>query len=177
MFPNVAKCNAFSKKVGYIKYFGIDRQSLGLGGDQDWLKLKQHVHISFEDQQHSIANQPNNPTIHELSPWLRVSYWHNLATNHIIPLGAPMDEIMATFELLGPIDGDFKWGWLPLMIQAYHEKSQTIICHVQYWLKQLVIVIVIDVTKLTKMGFNELWVLSTRRKYCTLMTKLFIAMI
>ncbi len=95
------------KKVGYITYFGIDHQSLGLGSDQDWLKLKEHVQMSFEDHQHSIVNQPNNPTICELSPWLRVSCWHNLATNHIIPLGAPMDEIMATFELLGPTDGDF----------------------------------------------------------------------
>jgi len=36
-----------------------------------------------------------------------VSCWHNLAANHIIPLGAPMDEIMATFEFLGPTNGDF----------------------------------------------------------------------
>jgi len=80
---------------------------LDLGGDQDWLKLKEHVQISFEDHQHSIANQPNNPTIRELSPWLRVSCWHNLAASHIIPLGAPMDEIMVAFELSGPSDGDF----------------------------------------------------------------------
>jgi hypothetical protein len=61
------------------------------------------------------------------------------------------------------------------MIHAYHEKSQTIIRHVQYWLRQLVIVV--DVTKLAKVGFNEFWVPSTKSKYCTLMTKLFIAMI
>jgi len=80
---------------------------LGLGVDQDWLKLKEHVQMSFKNHQHSIANQPNTPTSYELSPWLRVSCWHNLATNHIIPLGAPMDEIMATFELMGRTDGDF----------------------------------------------------------------------
>jgi hypothetical protein len=95
------------KKVGYITYFDIDHQSLGLGVDQDWLKLKEHVQMSFKNHQHSIANQPNTPTSYELSPWLRVSCWHNLATNHIIPLGAPMDEIMATFELMGRTDGDF----------------------------------------------------------------------
>jgi len=61
------------------------------------------------------------------------------------------------------------------MIHAYHEKAQTIIHHAQYWLRQLVIVV--DVTKLAKMGFNELWVLSTKSKCCTLMIKLFIAMI
>jgi len=61
------------------------------------------------------------------------------------------------------------------MIQAYHEKAQTIIHHVQQWLRQSVIAI--DVTKLAKVGFNKLWVLSTKSKYCTLMIKLFIVMI
>jgi hypothetical protein len=39
------------------------------------------------------------------------------------------------------------------------------------------LVIIVDVTKLAKVGFNELWVPSTRSKYYALMTKLFIAMI
>jgi hypothetical protein len=110
LFDDVSqRCQVQSsfKEVGYITYFNIDHQSLGLGGDQDWLKLKEHVQMSFEDHQHSIANQPNNPIICELNPWLRVSRWHKLVANHIIPLGAPMDEIMVAFELLGPTNGDF----------------------------------------------------------------------
>jgi hypothetical protein len=45
----------------------------------------------------------------------------------------------------------------------------------QYWLRWLVITI--DVTKLAKVGLNELWVPSTINKYCALMTKLFTIMI
>jgi hypothetical protein len=94
------------------------------------MKFKEDVEMSFENHQCSITNQPNNPTIHELSPWLRVFCWHDLATDHIIPSNAPIDEIMVEFEFLEPANGDFNWDRLPLMIQANHEKTQIIIYHV-----------------------------------------------
>jgi hypothetical protein len=34
-----------------------------------------------------------NPSIRELSPWLRMSRWHELTVNHIIPAGTPLDRI------------------------------------------------------------------------------------
>ncbi|CAN5957261.1 unnamed protein product [Sphagnum jensenii] len=81
------------KKVGYTAYFGVDHQNTKLTGNLAGLRLKEQVHVSLQAHQCSQGNATPNPSICELSPWLRVSCWHKLAVNHIIPTGTPLDHI------------------------------------------------------------------------------------
>ncbi len=76
-----------------------------LEGDPTGLHLKEQVHVSLQAHQCSLGNVAPNPSICELSPWLRVSRWHELAVNHIILAGMPLDHIKRASvldALLGP---------------------------------------------------------------------------
>jgi len=84
---NHAKHSAFSKKVGYIAYFGVNHQNMELVGDQVGFQLKEQVRALLKAHQCSILNMVQNPSIYELSPWLNMFHWHELAINHIIPIG------------------------------------------------------------------------------------------
>jgi hypothetical protein len=64
-----------------------------LAGDRARLQLKEQVHVSLEAHQCSILNMAQNPSICELSPGLKMSCWHELAINHIIPVGMSLDHI------------------------------------------------------------------------------------
>ncbi len=81
------------KKVGYTTYFGVDHQNMELAGDLMGLQLKEQVRASLEAHECSVLNMAPNPSIRELSPWLRVSCWHELVVNQIIPGGMPLDHI------------------------------------------------------------------------------------
>jgi hypothetical protein len=84
MFTNLAMCIDFLKKLVTIHILGLN-QNINLEGDEVELELRAQVQASFEDHQHSVANQTTTIDVHKLSPWLRVSHWHDLAINHIIP--------------------------------------------------------------------------------------------
>jgi len=104
------------KQVGYTAYFGVDHQNMELAGDSVGLQLKEQVHVSLHAHQCSTSNVARNPSIRELSPWLRISHWHELAVNHIIPVGTPLDHVKQASMLPTPIDGEFNLDRLPLMV-------------------------------------------------------------
>jgi len=116
-----------------------------------------------------------NPSIRELNPWLRLSRWHELAVNHIIPAGTPLDHIKQASVLLTLIGGESNLDHLPLMVRGYLEDAQAMIGHVPYHLRRLVVSV--KDSPVTTMGLNQLWVPSTISKYCMLMTKLLIMMV
>ncbi|CAM6013301.1 unnamed protein product [Sphagnum balticum] len=163
------------KQVGYTAYFGVDHQNMELAGDSMGLQLKEQVHVSLHAHQCSTSNVAPNPSIRELSPWLRISRWHELAVNHIIPTGTPLDHVKQASILPTPIDREFNLDRLPLMVRAYLENAQTIISRVPYHLRRLVVFL--EDSPVATVGLNQLWVPSTLRKYCALMTKLLITMV
>jgi hypothetical protein len=71
------------RMVGYKAYFGVDHQNMELEGDTAGLHLKEQVHVLLWAHQCSLGNVAPNPSVCELSPWLRVSRWHELAVSHI----------------------------------------------------------------------------------------------
>jgi hypothetical protein len=81
------------KKVGYSAYFGVDHQNMELTGDPVGLRLKEQVHASLEAHRRSVLRTAQKPLICELSPWLKMSRWHELAVDQIIPTGTPLDHI------------------------------------------------------------------------------------
>jgi hypothetical protein len=146
-----------------------------LVGDLAKLQLKKQVHVLLEAHQCSILNVTPNPSIHESSPWLRMSRWHELTINHIILVGTPLNHIKQANVFPTLISGEFNLDRLPLMVRAYLENAQTMIGHVPYHFKQLVVSV--EDSFVATMGLNQLWVPSTINKYCMLMTKLFITMV
>ncbi len=111
------------KKVGYTMYFGVDHQNLELEGDLLGFHLKEQVHESLQAHQCSISKVAPNPSIHELSPWLRISRWHELAVNHIIPAGTSLDHIKQASVFPNPIGGESNLDRLPLMVRTYLENA------------------------------------------------------
>jgi hypothetical protein len=61
------------------------------------------------------------------------------------------------------------------MVWTYLENAQTMISHVPYHLRLLVVYVKNSFVAIV--GFNQLWVPSTISKYCMVMTKLFITMV
>ncbi len=163
------------KKVGYTAYFGVDHQNVELEGDPVGLHLKEQVHVSLQAHQCSVRDAAPNPSIHELSPWLRVSCWHKLAVNHIILEGMSLDRIKQASVLPNPIGGESNLDRLPSMVRAYLENAQAMIGRVPYHLRRLV-VSVVD-SPLAMVGLNQLWVPSTVTRYSTLMTKFLTMMV
>jgi len=104
------------RKVEYFTYFGVDHQNMELAGDPARLQLKEQVHVSLHAHQCLTSNMPPNPSIHELSPWLKISRWHELAVNHIIPAGTPLDHVKQASVLSTSIGGEFNLDHLPLMV-------------------------------------------------------------
>ncbi len=104
------------RKVGYTVYFGVDHQNLELEGDLPGFHLKEQVHESLQAHQCSISKVAPNPSIRELSPWLRIFRWHELAVNHIIPAGTPLDHIKQASVLPNSIGGESNLDRLPLMV-------------------------------------------------------------
>jgi len=145
-----------------------------LVGDPMGLQLKEQVRASLEAHECSVLNVAPNPSIPELSPWLRVSRWHELAVNHIIPTGTPLDHIKQASVLPTPMNGEFNLDYLPSMVRAYLENAQTMISRVPYHLR---LVVSVEDSTVATVGLNQLWVPSTVSKYCMLMTKLLVAMV
>jgi hypothetical protein len=73
------------------------------------------------------------------------------------------------------MNGEFNLDSLPLMVRAYLENAQTMIGRVPYHFRRLVVSV--EDSPVTTVGFNHLWVPSTVSKYCMLMTKLLIVMV
>jgi hypothetical protein len=163
------------RKVGYTVYFGVDHQNLELGGDLSGFHLKEQVHESLQAHLCSISKVAPNPSIRELNPWLRISRWHELAVNHIILVGTPLDHIKQTSVLSNPIDGKSNLDRLPLMVRAYLENAQAVIGRVPYHPKRLVVSV--EDSPVATVGLKHLWVPSTISKYCMLMTKLLVTMV
>jgi hypothetical protein len=90
-------------------------------------------------------------------------------------VGTPLDHVKQASVLPTPIDGEFNLDRLPLMVRTYLENAQTIIGRVPYHLRRLVISL--EDSPVATVGLNQLWVPSTIKKYCTLMTKLLITMV
>jgi len=90
-------------------------------------------------------------------------------------VGTPLDHVKQASVLPTPIGGEFNLDRLPLMVRAYLENAQTIIGRVPYHLRRLVISL--EDSPVATVGLNQLWVPSTLKKYCTLMTKLLITMV
>jgi hypothetical protein len=111
------------KKLGYSAYFGVDHQNMELVGDPTGLRLKEQVHVSLEAHRCSILRMASKPSICELNPWLRMSRWHELAIDHIIPASMPLDHIKRVGVLPTPVSGEFNLDRLPLMVQAYLENA------------------------------------------------------
>jgi len=57
-----------------------------------------------------------NPSICDLSPWLKLYRWHELAINHIIPTSTPLDHIKQANMSLTSINGEFNLDHLPLKV-------------------------------------------------------------
>ncbi len=153
------------RKVGYTAYFGVDHQNMELEGDLAGLHLKEQVHESIQAHQCSISNVAPNPSIRELSPWLRMSRWHELAVNHIKQASV----------LSNPIGGESNLDRLPLMVRTYLENAQAMIGRVPYHLRRLVISV--EDSPVATVGLNHLWVPSIISKYYMLMTKLLVTMV
>jgi hypothetical protein len=90
-----------------------------LVGDPMGLQLKEQVRASLKAHECSILNVAPNPSIRELSPWLRVSCWHELAVNHIIPAGTPLNHIKQASVLPTPMNREFNLDCLPSMVRPY----------------------------------------------------------
>ncbi len=163
------------RNIGYSPYFGVDHQSTELVGDLARLRLKEQVHTLLEAHRCSVSGAASKPSICELSPWLRMSRWHELAVDHIIPAGTPVDHIKRAGALPNPASGEFNLDRLPLMVQAYLENAQALIGRVPYHLRRLVASV--EDSPVATVGFNPLWVPSTIHAYCALMAKLFITMV
>lgn len=93
----------------------------------------------MQAHQCSVLKMAPNPSIYELSPWLKMFCWHELAVNHIFPEGMPLDHIKQASMLLTLMSGEFNLDCLPLMVQTYLENAQTMIGRVPYHLKWLVV--------------------------------------
>jgi hypothetical protein len=89
-----------------------------LVGDLMGLQLKEQVRASLEAHECSVLNVAPNPSIHELNPWLRVSRWHELAVNRIIPAGTPLDHIKQASVLSTSMNGKFNLDYLPSMVRV-----------------------------------------------------------
>jgi hypothetical protein len=63
-----------------------------------------------------ISKVAPNPSIRELSPWLKISRWHELAVNHIILAGTPLDHIKQASVLPNLIGRESNLNRLPLMV-------------------------------------------------------------
>jgi hypothetical protein len=144
-------------------------------GDPVGLQLKEQIRALLQAHQRSMSNLAPNPSICELSPWLRMSRWHKLVVNHIILAGTPLDHIQQTSVFPTPICKEFNLDRLPLMVRAYLEDAQTVISRATYHLRRLVVSV--EDSPIPIVGFNQLWVPSIMSKYCMLMTKLFIMMV
>jgi hypothetical protein len=103
---------------------------------------------------------PPNPSVCELSAWLRMSRWHELAVNHIIPTSMPLDHIKQASVLPTLISEEFILDCLPLMVRTYLENAQTMIIHVPYHLKRLVIYV--EDSHVAIMGLNQLWAIHNK---------------
>ncbi len=101
----------------------MDHQNTELKGDPAGLRLKEQVHVSLQAHQCSLGNVAPNPSIRELSPWLRVSRWHELAVNHIVPVGTPLDHIKRASVFPNPSEGESNLDRLPSMVQGYLEAA------------------------------------------------------
>jgi hypothetical protein len=112
---NRAKCSAFSKRWG-TRVFWCRPLEYGAAGDLVGLQLKEQVHVLLHAHQCSTSNVAPNPSIRELSPWLRIFRRHELAINHIIPVGTPLDHVKQASVLPTPISGEFNLDCLPLMV-------------------------------------------------------------
>jgi len=163
------------REVGYTAYFGVDHQNTELEGDPAGLRLKEQVHVSLHAHQCSLGNVAPNLSIRELSPWLRVSHWHELAVNHIVLVGTSLDRIKRASSLPNPIEGESNLDRLPSMVRGYLEAAQAMIGRVPYHLKRLVVLV--EDSPLAMVGLNQLWVPSMISKYWMLMTKLFTMMV
>jgi hypothetical protein len=122
-----------------------------------------------------MRNVAPNPSIRELSLWLRVSRWHELVVNHIIPAGTSLDRIKRASVLLNPIGGESNLDHLPSMVRVYLDNAQAMIGCVPYHLRRLVVSV--EDSPLATVGLNQLWVPSIISKYCMLTTKLLITMV
>jgi hypothetical protein len=91
------------------------------------LQLKEQIYVSLEAHQCSILNMAQNPSTCELSPWFRMSYWHELVVSYINPTSMPLDHIKQASMLPTLISGEFNLDRLPLMVRAYLENAQTIL--------------------------------------------------
>jgi hypothetical protein len=163
------------RKVGYTTYFSVDHQNTELEGDPAGLRLKEQVHVWLQAHQCSLGNVAPNPSIREMSPWLKVFRWHELAVNHIIPASMPLDHIKRASMLPNPIEGESSLDRLPSMVRGYLEVMQAMIGRVPYHLRQLVVSV--EDSPLAMVGLNQLWVPSTISKYCMLMIKLLATMV
>jgi hypothetical protein len=104
-----------------------------------------------------------------------MSRWHELAVDHIIPAGTPVDHITRAGALPTPASREFNLDRLPLMVQAYLENAQALVGRVPYHLRRLVASV--EDSPVATVGLNQLWVPSTIHTYCALMAKLFITMV
>ncbi len=120
------------RMVGYKAYFGVDHQNMELEGDTAGLHLKEQVHVSLRAHRCSLGNVAPNPSVRELSPWLRMSRWHELAVSHIIPARTSLDRIKRASVLPNPIDGEPNLDRLPSMVRRYLEAAQAMIGRVPY---------------------------------------------
>jgi len=59
-----------------------------------------------------------------------MSCWHDFVINHIIPPGTSMEQIKIAFVFPTPSNFNLTLHQLALMIQAYFNKTQTILCDV-----------------------------------------------
>jgi hypothetical protein len=146
-----------------------------LEGDLAGLHLKEQLHVSLQAHQCFVRNMAPNPSVQELSPWLRMSHWHKLAINHIIPAGTPLVRIKRASVFSNPIGEESNLDRLPSMVRMYLENAQALIGRETYHLRRLVVSI--EDFPLATMGLNKLWVPSTISKYCMLMTKLLTTMV
>jgi hypothetical protein len=140
------------RKVRYTTYFGVDHQNMELAVGPTGFQLKKQVRALLEAHQCSILNLAPNPSIRELSPWFKISHWHKLAVNHIIPAGTPLDHIKQVSVLSTLMNGEFNLDRMPLMVRTYLEEAQTVICCAPYHFRRLVVSI--KDSPLPTVGFN-----------------------
>jgi hypothetical protein len=68
-----------------------------------------------------------------------MSRWHDLAVDHVILAGTPLDHIKRAGMLPTPGNGEFNLDRLPLMVRAYLDNAQALIGRLPYHLRRLVI--------------------------------------
>ncbi len=78
---------------------------------------------------------------------------HELAVNHIIPAGTPLDHIKQASVLPNPIGGESNLDRLPLMVRAYLENVQAVIGRVPYQLRRLVVSV--EDSPVATVGLND----------------------